>query len=136
MLLIGQCHISLLKAKRTLFLEAIYLCRKRSKVSIINYSYLRDFSSPIIVVSAKHDRVEQANISTKDGGNLSSKLPLCISARIILLYNIQTKRGLVNGATSIVKNILQDLAVENPRVEPPIAILVVIKGYTSPSLYV
>ena len=132
----GRCRVSLLKAKRTLFLEAIYLYRKRSKVSIINYGYLRDFSSPIIVVSTKHDRVEQANISTKDSRNLSSKLPLCISARIMLLHNIQTKRGLVNRATSIVKNILQDLAVKNLRVEPPIAILVVIKGYTSPSLYI
>ena len=60
----------------------------------------------VITIHAIHEHPSHASILPKDAGNLSSELPLCIGACVMLLYNIWTKQGLVNGALGVVDNII------------------------------
>ena len=110
-LFMTRCRATLSQTKRLSFQDAVRLYRKRLEVSKLNYQYIRNFSRPIIIAHVKHNKDKQAKVLTTNSSNLYNKLLLYIRARVILLYNIQIERGLVNGATSTIKNILQSYTI-------------------------
>jgi ATP-dependent DNA helicase PIF1 len=134
-LLMTRCRVALSTAEKVAFDTTVRLCAKRVDVALINYQYIRDFKRPVLAVSAKHDNPAWANINANDAGNLEARLTLCVGASIMLLQNIWTEHGLVNGATGIIHNIIWDAGVEDRRVKPPKALLLIIEGYTGPALF-
>ena len=134
-LLMSRCRAALPENIRNSFISAPRLCPTRSMVATINHDALRDFSAPVIAISALHDNTAWSKIDSKDAGNLHNKLYLCIGARIMLLHNIWTERGLVNGASGVVENIVWVRDTINHRDTFPCAVLVSIDGYSGPGLY-
>ena len=135
-LLSKRCRVSLPVDERDSFESAVCLCAKRAEVSTINHQKMRDCGSPVIVAQARHDKPGAAKVDARDGGNLHSLLPLCIGGRVMLLHNIWTEVGLVNGTTGEVDNVLWDPSVVDPRKEAPKAVLVALSDYHGPALYV
>jgi ATP-dependent DNA helicase PIF1 len=134
-LLMGRCRVSLQQDERGTFGDAVRLCSVRRDVNTINHQCLRDFAAPVLAIAAKHDNPDWAQVPSNDAGNLSNSLPVCIGASVMLLHNIWTERGLVNGSSGVVVNVIWDDGVVNRRSKPLKAILVAIPSYTGPGLY-
>jgi ATP-dependent DNA helicase PIF1 len=134
-LFMTRCRVALSAAEKTEFDTTVRLCAKRVDVALINHQCIRDFERPVLAVLAQHNNPIWANINAADAGNLDARIMLCIGASIMLLQNIWTEHGLVNGATGIIHNIVWDASVEDRRVQPPKALLVIINGYTGPALF-
>lgn len=134
-LFMTRCRVNLPAATQVAFSHAVRLCARRKDVAVINHQSIRDCLSPVILIRAKHDQPEWASVLTEDAGNLHSELPLCIGARVMLLHNIWTPQGLVNGTTGVVDNIIWHSSVANARIEMPVAVLVAIRDYSGPCLY-
>lgn len=131
----SQCRASLLDNEKATFHDAVRLCSIWKDVASINHACLRDFAVPVTEVLAKHNKPEWASIKSNEAGNLSNSLPLCVGARIMLLDNIWTERGLVNGSSGTIVNFLWPLGSTDRKSQPPKAILVGLTGYTGPGLY-
>jgi ATP-dependent DNA helicase PIF1 len=130
-----RCRANLPYSDYASFRDAIRLCGRRAEVSHINHESIRDCGSPVLVVLAQHDQAAWASASTDEASNLPNQLPLCIGARVMITTNVWTERGLVNGTTGIVDNILWDSSVTNPRETMPKAVLLALQDYSGPSLY-
>ena len=61
-------------------------------------------------------------------------LALYISVKVILIQNIQVKLGLVNGTTSIVKDIIQKGHVDIKKDQPQL-LLIIVDRYNRPTLF-
>jgi ATP-dependent exoDNAse (exonuclease V) alpha subunit len=81
-----------------------------------------------------HDGKDAEKASTEEGGNLPATLPLSIGARVMLLENIWTERGLVNGAFGVVHDIVWRAEDGDPRRNPPFALLIKFDNYSGSSL--
>jgi hypothetical protein len=67
--------------------------------------------SPIALLLAIHDNPNTASYSSKNLRCLSAKLFVCVGAKVMLLWNISTTCGLVNGSVGEIKEIHQDYLV-------------------------
>ena len=115
------------------FKDAVRIYPKKDDVREYNRSKLRDLRRPVARINALHEGRGADKASSEEAGNLSATLLLSIGARIMLLENIWTERGLVNGAFGVVHDIVWR-AEDDPRRDPPFAVLIKFDNYSGPSL--
>ena len=89
---------------------------------------MRNLGLPVLVIKASYEGPTTESTSTKEGANLHVELPLCIRARIILVENLQTERGLVNGTLGSIHDFMWEDGA-NWQKDPPLAILVKFNNY-------
>ncbi|OXV06635.1 hypothetical protein Egran_05597, partial [Elaphomyces granulatus] len=116
------------------FKDAIRLYATKDEVRQLNHSRLRELGVPVIVIKDSHEGRGADKASTEDAGNLQAKFAVAIGARVMLTQNVWTERGLVNGAIGTVHDIIWEIDVENPREQPPLALLVHFDKYDGPAL--
>jgi len=89
---------------------------------------MRDLRTPVLIIKASHDGHNASTADTAEAGNLPAELPLCLGARVMLIENLWTERGLVNGAMGTVYNIVWRQG-DDWRTTPPLAVLVAFDHY-------
>jgi ATP-dependent DNA helicase PIF1 len=134
-LLMQRCRVSLTQAERDSFQSAIWICAKRKEVKKINHTCMRDSGQPVIISHAFHAIAKAANVPSEDAGSLENALPLTIGGRVMLLDNVWTEMGLVNGSTGTVHNIVWRSDTEDCNKATPLAVLVTFDKYSGPGLY-
>ena len=116
------------------FEDAVRIYPRKDDVREYNRTKLRDLRRPVIKINALHEGKDAEKASTEEGGNLPATLLLSIGARVMLLENIWTERGLVNGAFGVVRDIVWRAEDGDPRHNPPFALLIKFDNYSGPSL--
>ncbi|KAH7014075.1 hypothetical protein B0J12DRAFT_551388, partial [Macrophomina phaseolina] len=84
---------------------------------------------PILSVNATHEGPLAEKASFDQAGNLHKQFPICVGARVMLLENIWTERGLVNCALGTVDNIIWPAGTEDARASPSQALLIAFDEY-------
>jgi hypothetical protein len=100
-----------------------------------NLKMLRHHGQPIVRIDALHDdnSSSSASKSSEFTRRLSSTLYLSRGSKIMLLWNINSNIGLVNGATGIVKDFLYEEGKSAPTL--PQIIVVQMNSYTGPPFF-
>jgi ATP-dependent DNA helicase PIF1 len=115
------------------FDDAIRIFGKRENVRLYNHSKLRDLQVPVINVTTDHTGHPMAKkASTDEAGNLQVSFALAINAKVMLLENLRTTHGLVNGRMGYVRDVVWGRHVTNPRKESPDVILIYFPSYNGP----
>lgn len=114
------------------FKDAIHIYSRKEEVREYNFVSLRDSKKPVIKINALHHGLRAAEASTEDAGNLQAILLLSIGSRIMLMENLWTERGLVNGAFGTIHDIIWKEGDGEVRHRAPFALLVKFDGYTGP----
>ena len=114
------------------FKDALHIYGKKVDVRNRNHNALRDLQTPVKEVLASHIGSGADKVSYEDAGNLHASLTLCIGAKVMLVENLWTERGLMNGAIGFVRELVWQ-EDQDPSREAPFAVLVAFRGYTGPS---
>jgi hypothetical protein len=132
-LLSTRVQTQILDAKKAKFDSAIRLFGTKEKVRVYNHTKLRDLSVPVVNITASHTGHKKAvEVSTEEAGNLQPILSVSINATVMLTENIWVTKGLVNGRTGFVRDIVWGGHVTSPRIESPDILLLYIPGYNGP----
>ncbi|EED14664.1 conserved hypothetical protein [Talaromyces stipitatus ATCC 10500] len=115
------------------FKDVLLIYSKKVQVHEFNHNRLRDIGNPVLRIMATHQGLNAEKASTDDAGNLHAEIHLSIGCRIMLLENIWTDYGLVNGAFGTVLDIVWEAGTTNPRQTPPFALLVHFDSYNGPA---
>lgn len=86
----------------------------------------------MLLVPATHQGSRAAQAPTEEAGNLHANIHLSIGCRVMLVENIWTEHGLVNGAFGTVMGIVWEAGVTNLRQTPPYALLIHFDTYDEP----
>ena len=114
-------------------LDSTWLFERNKSANEHNSLMLRKNTNPILRLSAIHDcpssRRREAELCRK----LEPTLYLAVGARVMLLWNVLTTAGLVNGATGVVKDFLFD--GNSCSDDGPVAVIVEFKEYVGPPFF-
>ena len=89
------------------FSEAMFILTKWTEVNIVNIDRLRSLNVPVAKIQAIHTGGNGAKKADSDiAHGLEAQLLLAREARIMLMANLQTEIGLVNGLLETVQDIL------------------------------
>ena len=99
---------------------AVHLLPTRRLVAEFNYTRLRDTGCPVLPVHARHGSPSCASIDSEEFGGLVPTLLLTINCLIMLLENIWTECGLVNGSCGTLCNVVWPTAATQPREQMPL----------------
>lgn len=115
-------------SERHLFDNATRIYFTNSNIRDFNNQRLAVLNTPVIKLKAKYNNkaIRQRALVNKCS-QLEAEIEVSIGCKIILLKNIQTEAGLVNGATRFLYNIEQVLGTSNPRATLPYCLIVRIK---------
>ncbi|EED12032.1 conserved hypothetical protein [Talaromyces stipitatus ATCC 10500] len=114
------------------FKDAICIYSRKAQVYEFNHNCLRDISAPVLRVPATYQGSRAAQASTNEAGNLHAKIHLSIGCRVMLIEDIWIEHGLVNGAFSMIIDIIWEAGITNPREIPPYALLIHFDTYNGP----
>ena len=107
--------------------NVIHILTTNTLCTDYNIKILKELKKPILRIDAKHDRESSKNCSNSIAENLSATLFMAVGAKISIIKNINTKLGLVNGSTGIVKDFFYREGEKAPQL--PYAIICEIKDY-------
>jgi hypothetical protein len=93
---------------------------------------LRENNHPIVRIDAKHNGPQADKADTDEAGNLHRYIPISINCRVMLLENLWTEAGAVNGSLGTVRDIVWPAGTTDPRLTMPAAILVDFDKYEGP----
>ncbi|EAQ89410.1 hypothetical protein CHGG_06029 [Chaetomium globosum CBS 148.51] len=131
---VSRCASNLSPRVQAGFANAVRIYPTREKVRSYNHDHMVDLNSPALYVEATHQGDGASKAESKDAGNLSSRFPVCIGARVMLTRNIWNPVGLVNGAQGTVHDIGWAEGAD-PLRDPPLVIMVALDKYTGPPYY-
>ena len=131
--LVTRVCSNLTAQEQTSFDSALRIFAKKEAVAQVNHARLRGTGQPVRAIQATHDGPQAHNASTSEAGNLEAELRLCLGARVMLLENLWTERGLVNGAMGTVRDIVWTCGSDWLS-EPPLAVLVAFDNYDGPAI--
>jgi len=114
------------------FKDAFQIYATKEKVREYDFAKLRDLNRPVLKINALHHGPRAEHASTEDAGNLEATLLLSIGCRIMLLENLWTEHGLVNGAFGTVHEIVWQEGDGEAGHRTPFALLVKFDHYTGP----
>jgi len=114
----------------TEFDDAVHLFYNKDKVAQFNAQKLNSLGTPIARINAVHSCSSAASAKSDDAGGLEPVLLLAKGARVMLKSNLCAQKGLCNGATGNVLDILYATGQRPPNL--PIAVLVQFDEYTGP----
>lgn len=127
-MLIARVSSILPTSERYLFNNTTRIYFTNSNVRDFNNQRLAVLNTPVIKLKAKHNnKAIRQRALVNEYSQLEAEIEVSISCKIILLKNIQTKAGLVNGTTRFLYNIKQALGTSNPRATLPYCLIVRIK---------
>lgn len=106
------------------FDNAIRLYFSNKEVAALTHDRLRDLGNPVLPIHAKHDHPDSALIESRKVSNLQSVINVSIGARLMLLDNVWTEHGLVNGRQGDLVDIIWPVGTDDCRQEPPLALLI------------
>ena len=115
------------------FNNAIRLYSIRATIGKYNTIQLRDLLQLVVAIKLVNTSIGIRKV-TPNQCNTIENLTLYISAKVILIQNIQVKLGLVNGTTSIVKDIIQKGHADIKKDQPQL-LLIIVDGYNGPTLF-
>jgi ATP-dependent exoDNAse (exonuclease V) alpha subunit len=134
---LGGCRVQsrLTPTEVATFDTALRIYGKKSDVKEFNHARLRDLQKPALEVEASHEPIGDVGkkATYEEAGNLHAILLLSLGARVMLIENIWTENGLVNGALGTIHDIIWS-AGSDCRRDPPFAVLVAFDGYNGPAL--
>ena len=119
--------------KVTGFNNAIQLYSIRAAIGKYNTIQLRDLLQLVVAIKLVNTSIGARKV-TPNQCNTIENLALYISAKVILIQNIWVKLGLVNGTTSIVKDIIQKGYADIKKDQPQL-LLVIVDRYNRPTLF-
>ena len=107
------------------FRDAVHLFFANKFVKEHNHDRLRDMGSPVIAINAEHDTPAAANVDADKFQNLQAVLRVSIGCRVMLLNNLWTEHGLVNGRQGDLVDIVWPVGLDgDPRDSLPLFMLV------------
>ena len=107
------------------FRDAVHLFFANKFVKEHNHERLRDTGSPVIAINAVHDTPVAANVDADKFQNLQAVLRVSIGCRVMLLTNLWTEHGLVNGRQGDLVDIIWPVELDgDPRDSLPLFMLV------------
>ena len=119
--------------KVTGFNNVIRLYSIRAAIGKYNTIQLRDLLQLVVAIKLVNTSIGTRKVTSNQCDTIEN-LALYISVKVILIQNIQVKLGLVNGTTSIVKDIVQKGHADIKKDQPQL-LLVTIDGYNGPTLF-
>ncbi|GES80911.1 ATP-dependent DNA helicase Pif1-like [Rhizophagus clarus] len=119
--------------ERNEFSNALFILTKWSEVNAVNIDRLRSLNAPVAKIQAMHtggNEAKKANSDTAHG--LEAYILLARGARVMLMANLQTDIGLVNGSMGTVQDIIFNEDQGPPCL--PIAVLISFDNYKGPTI--
>ena len=115
------------------FNNAIRLYSIRATIGKYNTIQLRDLLQLVVAIKLVNTSIGTQKVTPNQCDTIEN-LALYISAKVILIQNIQVKLGLVNGTTSIVKDVIQKGHVDIKKDQPQL-LLIAVDRYNGPTLF-
>ena len=115
------------------FNNIIRLYSTRAAINKYNTTQLYNLLQPVVAIKSVNTSIGIQRV-TPNQCNTIENLTLYISAKVILIQNIQVKLDLVNSTTSIVKDIVQKEHADIKKDQPQ-ALLITVDSYNRPTLF-
>ena len=115
------------------FNNAIRLYSIRAAIGKYNTIRLRDLLQLVVAIKLVNTSVGTRKVTPNQCDTIEN-LALYIGAKVILIQNIWVKLGLVNGTTSIVKDIIQKGHADIKKDQPQL-LLIAVDRYNGPALF-
>ena len=115
------------------FNNAIRLYSTRATIGKYNTTQLYDLLQPVVAIKSVNTSIGIWKVTPNQYDTIES-LVLYISVKVILIQNIWVKLGLVNGTTSIVKDIIQKGHADIKKDQPQL-LLITVDRYNGPALF-
>ena len=132
-LLLTRCKQGLSTNKVAGFDDAIRLYSTRAAIGKYNTTRLRDLLQLVVAIKLVNTSIGTRKVTPNQCDTIEN-LALYISAKVILIQNIWVKLGLVNGTTSIVKDIIQKGHADIKKDQPQL-LLITVDRYNGPALF-
>ena len=115
------------------FNNVIRLYSIRATIGKYNTTRLRDLLQLVVAIKLVNTSIGIRKVTPNQCDTIEN-LALYFGAKVILIQNIQVKLGLVNGTTSIVKNIIQKGHADIKKNQPQL-LLIIVDRYNRPTLF-
>jgi len=113
--------------------ETIFLYNTNEECEKKNNDQLLNLRQPICCIEAEHDSENTKQKSSEFCRKLQKKLFLAYGAKLMLLWNISLKHGLVNGSIGIVEDFIYSTGKKAPAL--PYALVVNFPEYNGPPFF-
>ena len=117
---------------RSKFNDALHLYPTKTQTMASNLQRLKQLGKPVLQINAIN-RGKGAKDGTVDDTGLENELLLLKGSRVIIMQNLWTLGGLVNGTMGTVYDMIWEKRVEDPFATMPAVILVAIDNYSGPA---
>ena len=115
------------------FNNVIRLYSIRAAIGKYNTTQLRNLLQLVVAIKLVNTSVGMRKVTPNQCDTIEN-LALYISVKVILIQNIQVKLGLVNGTTSIVKDVIQKGHADIKKDQPQL-LLITVDKYNGPTLF-
>ena len=132
-LLLTRCKQGLSTNKVAGFDDVIRLYGTRAAIGKYNTTQLRNLLQLVVAIKLVNTSIGIQKVTPNQCDTIEN-LALYISAKVILIQNIQVKLGLVNSTTSIVKDIIQKGHADIKKDQPQL-LLIAVDRYNGPTLF-